>query len=254
MPAACVPTTSSSPSLTPRPAQPLAARPASPERQAGGQASASERCRPASRNRAAVAASGNSQPVPDATVNPSEPSTPSAQRPRLEAEAAAHAGLVAVAARDHDRAVGAAGDRPLVPLADPDRDHRDRRPAAAAPLGQRARRQPRRLGVRGPADVAADDADAGPDHLGDRRADARQPRRRAGRGQHSGHDRDEPDVLDRALAGGGVSGGRERHDDPPRPAPPKLAPSAAGRGGPPAEHVEVGACPTACAGRVEVGA
>ena len=56
-------------------------------------------------------------------------------------------------------------------------------------------------GVRGAADVAADDADAGPDGRHDAVADARHGRRDGGRAreQRTGHEQDR-DVLGRGLA------------------------------------------------------
>jgi hypothetical protein len=130
------------------------------------------------------------------------------QRAELIPEPAAHPDVVARDLRDGDRAVRAPRHEPLVIAAEADRQDGDGQPAATPLVRQRARTQPGRRGVGGPAHVSADDAHAGPDDPGHPRRHPRHPRRRHGHRERGGHEGQQPDVLERGLPGGGA--GRRR--------------------------------------------
>ncbi len=179
------------PSCTPSPAQPLPRR--SPPRRTATPAASASRSLPRAEPCAGTAprspASGNSQPVACRNVLPMRPVGADLQRPGLEADAAARADLALVGAHDRDRAVGPPW-RPAPPRRSPSRtrQHRERAAAAAAAVGHRARaraRPPR----------ASDARQTSPPTMqipvrtarATSAAHARQPRRRAGGGQHGRH-------------------------------------------------------------------
>ena len=173
------------------------ARPASAcQRSSGGRGRGdrARRRRAPSRNARAAARVGEAPGAPAAV-----PGAQRRRRARLDpdgaerhADADAAADLVLLEPGDDRAAVGPQRELPLAVPADAhDRDV-DRRVLALAALARQARREARGGGVRGPADVAADDADAGPDGRHDAVADARHGRRDGGRAreQRTGHEQD----------------------------------------------------------------
>src|SRR5215211_2089030 len=121
-----------------------------------------------------------------------------ADRAERDADAGRAADLVLVEARDERLPVGLQRELPLAVLADPHDRNVDRRLLARRPRARDARLQPGRGRVGAAADVAADDADSGPDGRDDALADARDCN--AGDREQRRDDEKDRDVLGRRLA------------------------------------------------------